>query len=50
MPYKCTLKNGKYQLITKATGKVHGTHDSLEDCIQQMKAIYVHTKKEIKKK
>lgn len=46
MPYKCyPTKSGKYELRTEGTGKVHGTHDSLNKCVNQMKAMYANMPK-----
>ena len=44
MPYKCyPMKQGqKFQLRNEDTGKVHGTHPTLQKCMSQMKAIYAN--------
>jgi hypothetical protein len=40
MPYKCYKVKDKYECRNKETDKVHGTHESLEDCMKQLRALY----------
>lgn len=44
MPYIIRkTKSGKYQVITKGTNHVHGTHSSKKAAVQQLRAIYANT-------
>lgn len=42
MPFIIVKKGNKYIVKTKGTGKVHGTHDSKESAMKQMRALYAN--------
>jgi len=50
MPYLVVQRDGKWVVITKATGKVHGTHKSRRDALAQMRAMYANSGPEAKEK
>lgn len=50
MPYLIVQRDGKWVVITKETGKVHGTHDSKKKAKAQLKALYANTGDEAREK
>lgn len=42
MPYSIKKAGSKFQVVSKDTGKVHGTHPTREDAQKQMRALYAN--------
>ena len=42
MPFQVRKRGNKYVVITKGTGKVHGTFTSKEKALAQMRALYAN--------
>lgn len=40
MPYSVNKRGDRWVTINKATGKVHGTHDTREKAMSQMRLLY----------
>ena len=40
MPYAVYKRGERWVTVNKATGKVHGTHDSREKAMSQMRLLY----------
>lgn len=47
MPYKIKKKGKKFSVISEASGRVIGMHDSKEKAMAQMKAMYANMDKEM---
>lgn len=44
MPWEVVKRGGQYQVVTKATGRVVGTHGSRPKAEAQVRALYANVK------
>ena len=40
MPWECVEKEGKWHTVTKEDGETVGTHETEDECSEQVEALY----------